>query len=260
MDKRLIFNSNIENYDVIRPTYPDKLYNDIFKYMNITNNINAFEIGIGTGQATKPFLDKNFHVTAADIGEKLISAVREKFSSYSNFNAVCGDFMTESLPENNYNLIYSATAFHWLPDEKYRRVKNLLKSGGIMVLFWNRPFVRNPEDITNVKNSEVYDKYYGKSEKAKQFSEKDTLKIRSELQENGFEDIQCNLYSRTRTLSTEEYIKLLNTYSDHCSLPKDIKDSFENDMIKALSECGNKINIYDTIDLYLGKKYWHVVK
>ena len=24
--------------------------------------------------------------------------------------------------------------------------------------------------------------------------------------------------------------------------------------IKALSECGNKINIYDTIDLYLGKK------
>ncbi len=255
MDKRLIFNNNIDNYDIIRPTYPDELYNDILKYMNITNNTNAVEIGIGTGQATRPFLDKNFHVTAVDIGEKLINSVREKFSSYSNFNAILGDFMTEFLPENNYDLIYSATAFHWLPDEKYLKVKKLLKSGGIIALFWNRPFVRNLDDITNVKNAKVYDRYYGVSDKAKQFSEEDTFKICSKLEESCFNDIKCEIYRRTRTLSTGEYIKLLNTYSDHCSLPKAVKVDFENDIIKALSKCGNEINIYDTIDLYLGKKY-----
>lgn len=254
MDKRLIFDNNISNYSEVRPNYPNEIYEDIFKYMGNTNNINALEIGIGTGQAAKPFLDKNFNVTAVDIGENFINCVKEKFLSYSNFNAVCGDFITENFPENHYDLIYSATAFHWLPDEKYRKVGKLLKSGGTLALFWNRPFVRNPDDITNVKNAEVYDKYYGKSDKAKQFSEEDTFKIRSELKASGFKNIKCNLYKRNRTLSTNEYIRLLNTYSDHCSLPKTVKDNFESDMIKALSECGNKINIYDTIDLYLAKK------
>ena len=254
MDKRLIFNNNTHNYDIIRPNYPNELYDDIFKYSGSKHTMNVLEIGIGTGQATKPFLDRNFNVTAVDIGEKLINTVREKFSEYGNFSAVCGDFMTEPLPENHYDLIYSATAFHWLPYEKYRKINRLLKHGGVIVLFWNRPFVRNPDDITNVKNAEVYDKYYGKSEKAKPFSEKDTLKIRAELEENGFKDVSCKIYKRVRILSADEYITLLNTYSDHCLLPKAIKNSFEEDMLAALSKCGNKINIYDTIDLYLGKK------
>lgn len=169
MDKRLIFNENTNNYDEIRPDYPQELYNDIFEYMGNIENVNALEIGIGTGQATKPFLDKNFNITAVDIGENFVNSVREKFSDYKEFNAVCGDFMNKTFPENNYSLIYSATAFHWLPNEKYQKVMSLLKTGVVIALFWNRPFVRNPDDLSNVKNAEVYDKYYGESDKTKHF-------------------------------------------------------------------------------------------
>lgn len=254
MDNRLIFNNNYSIYDKIRPQYPDELYNDIFEYMGDNDLKTALEIGIGSGQATKPFIDNNFDVTAIDIGENFVSFLNDKFSAYRNFRAVCGDFMEENLLENQYDLIYSATAFHWLPDEKYQKSLCLLKPGGVIALFWNRPFVRNQQDITNIKNAEVYNKYRGTEDKVKPFDESDMVKICSELTDSGLKNVISKIYRRIRSLSTDEYIDLLNTYSDHCSLPIDIKLQFENDMIKALSECGNKINIYDTIDLYLGTK------
>lgn len=47
---------------------------------------------------------------------------------------------------------------------------------------------------------------------------------------------------------------LLNTYSDHRALPVEVKNNFEIDMKNAIDEVGIKINIYDTIDLYLARK------
>lgn len=55
MDKRLTFNEDVENYDKWRPTYCDQLFKDILEYSQVENGKKVIEIGIGTGQATKPF-------------------------------------------------------------------------------------------------------------------------------------------------------------------------------------------------------------
>lgn len=255
MDLRLKFNEDVYNYDKARPMYPDELFKDIINYANISNNSEALEIGIGTGQATEPILKSGCGVTAVELGGNLTQYVKEKFRDCQDFSVVNEDFMKYSIKQETFELVYCATAFHWLPQEEaFEKITNILKHNGTIALFWNHPFPNRNDDESNVVNRKIYDKYRPRKEPIREFSKNDCEKYINELEKAGFKDVTCKLYHRKRTLTTEEYIALLNTYSDHRSLPMNIKMSFEEDMKAALSEVGGKINIYDTVDLYLARK------
>ncbi len=254
MDLRYTFDENVKNYDRVRPEYPEKLFEDIFRFSKLSSDSNVLEIGIGTGQATRPLLDIGCNLTAVELGENLADYCRVKFENYKNISIINDDFLKSDLPENNFDLIYSATAFHWIKQPNgYEKVKSLLLQNGLVALFWNHPFVSRNDDETNAASMTVYKKYRPSDKKQVEFCE-DNYKIKlGELADNGFDIVFTNIYKRVRRLSADEYIDLLNTYSDHRALPKDIKQGFEEDMKKALYAVGGYINIYDTVDLYLAK-------
>lgn len=157
MDFRLKSNEDEINYDHQRLTYPNELFTDIISYSLIDEGSNSLEIGIGTGQATRPILQTGCFVTAIELGDKLSEFVKIKFKKYKNFNVTNADFMTLPLKSNLYDLVYCATAFHWLPlEEGYVKVKEILKHGGTVALFWNHPFPNRKDDISNQVNRRVY--------------------------------------------------------------------------------------------------------
>lgn len=254
MELRLKFNEDAANYDKARPSYPNELFNDIIAYSDINQNSNILEIGIGTGQATLPFLKLGCNVTAVELGNDLAEYTSAKFAPYNNFSIINADFIEADLKSGYYDLIYCATAFHWLPQEEaLNKVKKLLKPNGTLALFWNHPFPNREDDEVNMASRRVYDKYRPSDKTITEFSEKDLEKRENELAQNGFKCVEAKLYKRTRTLTTEEYIALINTYSDHRALPDDIRYNFEDEMRTTVNSLGGKINIYDTIDLYLAK-------
>lgn len=254
MDLKLTFNDNAMNYDTIRPTYPSELFEDIWAYSDLSSNSKALEIGIGTGQATLPFLNKNINVTGIDIGNNLCEFVKEKFKDYSNFDIINNDFTENEFEENHFDLIYCATAFHWLPENALDKCKSILKDNGTIALFWNHPYPNRMDDESNRINREIYSKYRPNDKEQIEFTEKDCDKKISQLKLFGYKNIECKLYHGVRTLTSNEYIRLLNTYSDHIAMPNEIKKQFDNDMKNSLDKIGGTINIYDTIDLYLAKK------
>ncbi len=252
MDLRTTFNEDEYNYDKARPDYPDELFEDIFRYIDLSENSHVLEIGIGTGQATFPFLNKGCNVTAVELGDNLAEYCQKKFSEFSNFKIINSDFITAELPENNFDLIYSATAFHWIPkDRGYVKIKSLLKPDGAVALFWNHPFVSNTSDVTNLASMSVYKKYRPDDKTPVEFDFSKCQKQIGELEQYGFKNVKSKIYKRTRKLSSEEYILLIKTYSDHNALPVKVKKAFERDMKNAIDSIGGTINIYDTIDLYL---------
>ncbi|MEG0307709.1 MAG: methyltransferase domain-containing protein [Clostridium sp.] len=255
MDLRLKFNEDEYNYDKYRPTYPEELFLDVINYSNISSDSKALEIGIGTGQATLPILKTGCNVTAIELGDNLTRYVKDKFSNYKNLNVINADFIEYPIKAESFNLVYCATAFHWLPlEERYKKINNVLNDNGTVALFWNHPFPNRQNDISNIVNRRIYDKYRPFDKEIIEFSQNDCQKYINELERFGFKDIISKLYHRKRTLTSNEYISLLNTYSDHRALLKDVKDNFERDMKIAIDEVGGKINIYDTIDLYLARK------
>ena len=254
MDLRTTFNTDEYNYDKVRPGYPSELFEDIFDYANLCSGSIVLEIGIGTGQATLPFLQRDYKLTAVELGDRLAEYCKQKFSAFDNYSIINSDFLKADLPRKHFNLVFSATAFHWIPkDSGYAKIKSLLKPNGVLALFWNHPFVSNTEDKTNLASMAVYQKYRPNDKPPIQFDESKCQAIINELAQYGFRDIQSKIYRRTRTLTSEDYVNLIRTYSDHNALPAQIRLAFEQEMKQTIDGVGGKINIYDTIDLYLSK-------
>ena len=255
MELKDIFDQDARSYDRYRPGYPDALFEDIISYSGIRAGSALLEIGPGTGQATVPFLKAGGHVTAVEPGAHLCQYLEEKCRDFPGFRAVRADFMEYEVREQSMDLVYSATAFHWLPEkEAYEKVFRCLKKGGTAALFWNHPFPNREEDKSNRASREVYEKFRPSGGKQVEFSEADCEATVRRMEQYGFIHVESRLYRRVRTLETEAYIGLLNTYSDHLSMEPRMKEAFEEEMRRAVNEAGGRISIYDTIDLYLGKR------
>lgn len=255
MDLRLKFNEDPLNYDKYRPTYSEELFKDIIDYGQLNNSKSALEIGIGTGQATLPILKSGSKVTAIELGENLATYVKKKFSTFNNFEVENLDFESFNSGENQYDLVYSATAFHWIPEEVgFNKVYDLLKPGGTIALFWNHPFVNRDNDKIHREIRRVYEKFKPSDKEITEFDENSCKKYTKLLDKYGFIDIKSKIYRKTRKLKAREYISLLETYSDHRECSRDIKNNLYNGITEAINKFGGEINIYDTMDLYLGKK------
>lgn len=77
----------------------------------------VIEIGIGGGQATLPLLKTDCRSTAVEYGESLAGVCSEKSKGYPNFSVVVGKFENSYFESNSCDLIFSASAFHWIPEE-----------------------------------------------------------------------------------------------------------------------------------------------
>ncbi|MNC19267.1 16S ribosomal RNA methyltransferase KsgA/Dim1 family protein [compost metagenome] len=255
MDKRLTFNEDVENYDKWRPAYCEELFKDIMAYSPIRQGKKAIEIGIGTGQATRPFLETGCELTAIELGKDLAEYTRLKFRQYTNFTVYNTAFENFECQDNSIDIIYSATAFHWIPEQiGYLKALKLLKTGGTLAVFWNRPFVSRENDELHQKIQGIYQKYRPSGTKLIENDTERYNNISKTIQTYGFKDVVFKLYHLTRRFSSADYLALLNTYSDHRSMSSIVKEQFEDEIREAIIKSNDVLNVYDTIDLYLARK------
>ncbi len=249
------FDTAARQYEKMRPGYVEEMYEDIFKYQQLDRTSLAVEVGIGGGQATLPILKSGCKVTAVEYGKNFSQLCQDKFRDFPGFsvvNAKFEDFVCES---NCYDLVYSASAFHWVPEEiGYPKVFDMLKSGGAFARFANHPYEDKGRKELSQAIDRIYAVYMPNSQKGSEYGEKEA-KDRAEIaQKYGFADICYKLYRRTRTFRAKEYTALLGTYSDHMVIEEERRAAFFSEIEDAINQYGGEITIYDTIDLQLARK------
>jgi SAM-dependent methyltransferase len=159
--------------------------------------------------------------------------------------------------DNKFDMLYSATAFHWIPDKiGYQKAYRILKNGGTIALFWNKPSVNSKNNPLHQKIQSLYNQFLPQwSHKVTKNDNKSRYSgIINQMEYYGFTDIEFKLYHNTRKMTGIEYIELLNTYSDHRALDKSIQLPFFSAIRTAIEEFGNELIINDTVDLYLARK------
>lgn len=252
--RALTFNTNARGYDRYRPTYPAALYTAILAYTPLHAGTRVLEIGIGTGQATTPFLEHGCNVTAIDPGDELALFVSNKYAEYANFSAIQTSF-EDFIADESYDLIYSATAFHWVdPNIGLPKAQSMLQPGGVIALFWNHP---EPQDPVHAAMQPAYERYrpHDAIREPKTFTMDDAAPRADLLREAGFHDVCTHLMTSTRLLSTHEYVGLLNTYSDHLSMNPEDRVALEHCVASVIDEQGGSIAIKDVVELHLGRKH-----
>ena len=258
--KEWTFDTVAVSYERNRPGYPAELYRTMLSYRPVNSGSHAVEVGIGGGQATLPVLETGCAVTAVEYGEQLARVCREKFKSYPGFSVITDRFEQAGLPDDSYDLVYSASAFHWIQEETgYTKVLRILKSGGAFARFANHPYrgKGTPELFEEIDDvyAKYYYPYYGRQpEKIHEYTEEQAAERAKIAEKYGFTDIRYALFYRTRILSAGEYRSLIGTYSDHIAMDEGVRKEFFDRIEETINRHGGFISLCDTIDLQLARK------
>lgn len=254
------FDTAASLYEKMRPGYVDELYQVLFDYISIDENSNVVEVGSGGGQATTPILKTGCRLTAVEYGEQFSELLREKFKEYPGFAVMTGKFEDAVFEDNAFDLVFSASAFHWVPEKiGYEKVFAMLKSGGAFARFANHPDRDKGNPALAEEIDKLYDEYYHKFHNTKQqkrlgYTEEQAKNRALIAEKYGFTDTRYFLFHRERVFTAEEYVELLGTYSDHIAIDEGIRKKFFSEIEEAINKHGGTITIYDTIDLQLARK------
>ena len=120
-------------------------------------------------------------------------------------------------------------------------------------MFWNHP-ERTDEEL-DLAMEKIYSKYESTTESTiHRFSEEKCMEIAETIREYGFVDVGYKLYYQTRLFDAHQYMSLMNTNSDHRARREETRILIENELSNVINHFGGKIEIKDTIDLYLARK------
>src|SRR5690349_11955067 len=140
MNTKDLFSGHSKIYAAFRPTYPEELYQFIFKH--VKDKSVAWDCATGNGQAAQRLATDFKKVFATDISQKqLDQAVQIENVFYS----VCKAEET-SFQDNQFDLITVGQAIHWIDTEKfYKEAVRTSKPGGMLAIWCYSLLSINPE-------------------------------------------------------------------------------------------------------------------
>ena len=227
---RLTFNSVASLYDEVRPGYPDELIEDVITLSGISSDGKILEVGCGTGQATRPFAERGYGMLCLDIGADLIEVAKKQLHQFGNVAfSVCS--FEDWSSDCSFDLIISSTAFHWIdPAVRYSKAAEFLSETGALAVFSNTHIWKNEGFFADVQD--VYRRHVPEwcqpSKDAKPASP-------TSIAEPGldrFSEPTQRVYPWEAYYTAKEYVRLLNTYSDHIALPDQKRKALFNDIEK----------------------------
>jgi ubiquinone/menaquinone biosynthesis C-methylase UbiE len=133
-ERGLLFDEIPEEYDRVRPSYPDELVDRACSIAGLSAGSQVVEVGCGTGKLTVALAARGLHVDAVDPGRNLVEVARRRVAS-SPVRFHVGRFEDVELPAGAFEAVFSATAFHWVdPDVSWTKAARLLRPGGVIAL------------------------------------------------------------------------------------------------------------------------------
>ncbi|HEX5440378.1 MAG TPA: class I SAM-dependent methyltransferase [Ktedonobacterales bacterium] len=244
-------------YDAVRPGYPVELYDDIRALSGVPDGGDILEIGCGTGQATLPLAQRGYHICCVELGSELATIARHNLAAYPNVEVRVGAFESEPLPEAAFDLVVSATAFHWVAPESYPKLARVLRPQGAIALFWNKHIAGAVDGGFFDRIQPIY------REHVPEFAgDWNGLPSADELPDETaalaatglFGPFTVGRYPWVARYDAMAYLNQLNTYSDHLALPADRRQRLHDGIANMIDgEFGGQITKQYIAVLYVAQ-------
>lgn len=254
---RETFNKAARDYDTMRPKYPEELYKDIITLSEMPPGGKALEIGCGTGQATLPFAKCGYHILCLDIGPDLLAIAADNLRACPNVRFLNTSFEEWSVHTDEYDLVYAATAFHWIPREiGYPKAALALKPGGALAIFSNshsRPFTGFFDEVQLVYAQYLPELLDPKDQPTTAVAIQTQIEY---MRSTGlYKTVEAHTYPWAETYTTVEYLRLLNMYSGHRAITEDRRRGLYAAIAELIDKKYNgKVERPYLTELFLSKK------
>ncbi len=257
--RRLSFGAAAEQYDRVRPGYPARMIDDVIAYADARPGDHVLDVGAGTGRAGLLFAQRGYAVTAVEPDREMAAvASRRAATAGQTLALLVSDFETASLPAERFRLIVSGTAWHWVtPGVRNDLAARTLAPGGVLAPFWNRP--RWSGHPLRSRFDQAY------AAVAREFAARPPGPMnpfgaptegretagwleREFAGRDDFTDLETRLYLWRQRYSTEEYLGLLATHSDHALLPRSARERLFAGIRAAIDAAGGSFELeYETM-------------
>jgi len=257
-------------YEEIRPSYPERLIDDVIRKTNLKLDDNILEIGAGTGKATIQLAERGFKIDAIEIGEDMAEILRDKCVNYPKVSIHVSSFEEWSNPNNQkYDMIFSAQSFHWIDKNvKYKKCHELLKDEGYLALFW---YISSDDTLEetreiNKKVDEIVKKYVagyfkneGKPERLKHDGVYKEDERKAEIISSGLFDLIDKIeYTHEIKNNAEQYLKAMKSVPANASILDGLEDNIinkmDNEIIELINNHGSYVGTLFNYSLYIAKK------
>src|SRR6266511_156545 len=246
------FDDAAQLYDEVRPRYPEEIVEHIMTFAALPAHGRVIEGGCGTGQMTLPFAQRGYTVVALDQGDRLAALAARHCQPYPQVRVVpCAFDAWQDVP-GSYDLFLSAQAFHWIsPAYGLARAAELLKTGGTIALVWTLD--QSQGSAFWQATEPIYNTYNPVDSSPKPPGSADLYRhgLHTSREFVGMHEVRT---AWTKRYTGEEYLKLLQTFSDHRAMPEPNKSRFFEAIGRVIAQMGGEvIRYYETLGL-LAKK------
>ncbi|MFE9763620.1 class I SAM-dependent methyltransferase [Streptomyces sp. NPDC005808] len=219
---RDVFNEDPELYDRARPAYPPPLVEALITTAGLTPESRVLEVGPGTGQLTVPLARLGCRITAVELGSTVAAVTRRNLRPFPNARVEVGAFEEWPLPEEPFDLVVSATAFHWIdPAVRVPKAAAALAPGGTLALVTTEHVAGGSwdQDFCDLVQG-CYERWDPTTPPGLRMpDESELLPDTSEMDRSGHLDtVEVRRFAQEITYSAPEYLDLLCTFSNHRAL------------------------------------------
>ena len=243
-------------YNEARPRYPAELFSVLIEVTGLHRHSKLLEIGPGTGQATRPLAEKGFDITAIELGAGLAAVAKHELQHFNNVQILTGAFEEIPLPERSFDLVYAATSFHWIESSvKYSKTASILKeSGHLAIIHTHHTSDEQGDEFFNAAQP-IYDRY-GFTDKHQKPTLHKNKELKPEEIDNGlFKLVHFQVFPVIITYNTTDFVKLLNTFSNHLAAPKEVQLQFYEEMARLInSSFDGRVEKHFSMSLTVGEK------
>jgi SAM-dependent methyltransferase len=256
-DEGALFDQVAELYDRARQGYPRALFDDLVALSTLPKGAAVLEIGCGTGQATRPLAERGYLITAVELGPNLAAVARRELARFPDVVIHTSAFEEWPLPEQQFDLVMSATAFHWLdPEATLPKVASALKAGGAMAIFSYTHVAGGDQRFFDDVQA-CYEQHMPGTPPGLKLSPPDEIPVDTSAIDRSalFESARHRRYVWERTYTTRAYVDVLNTYSTHLALSAEHREALLRCVASLLdSGFGGRIRKAYMANLIVAKK------
>lgn len=247
-EQRTVFGEVAQLYDEVRPSYPDEVFDMIIEFGALRPRDRVLEIGAGTGKATEKWLQRDLDVFALEPSDRMAAVLRPK-----GVHVEVATFEQWQGTKESFRLVTAAQAWHWVHGaDRYERAASVLEPGGTLALFWNKPRNFDGElrrDVDAAYATHAPKLLEGSAPRWKLDTVLDEIAAAP-----AFGPPEKRVVTWTQAYTTDEYMRLHQTHSDHRILPDEQRTRLHAAVRDVIDAHGGEVEvIYDT-QVYLAHR------
>lgn len=219
MERARSFGTQALRYDRARPAYPGSTVEAVLGLVE-TEAPRVLEVGCGTGILTRQLTQRGCTGIATDPDASMLAVARDRAPNDAFSYEQCS--FEECSAAGPFDLVVAGQSWHWVEaDIGYPKAFGLLRPGGAIALLWNRPSEEGFEFRPEI--DEVYARLAPALSQGS--SQAFTLGLDERLEHlvipDPFVGFVRTVHPWSTRRTTEQYLDLLQTHSDHIQLDAD---------------------------------------